>query len=131
MCRWTWRSYTSALNVLIGGEVPVSEAARRFDIPVMTAVAVACLPIFFTGHLISRWEGGLFVGYYAAYTTYLVLAATGHAAVAGFRTAMLWFALPLTALTLGYSWRAKGPRNDPEPLCYPPYPRASASRHRS
>ena len=39
-------------------------------------VAVACLPIFFTGNVIARWEGGLFFAYYIAYTTYLVLAAT-------------------------------------------------------
>ena len=54
-----------------GVAVPVS--ALRFDIPVMIAVAVVCLPIFFTGQQIARWEGGLFLGYYVAYTLYLVL----------------------------------------------------------
>ncbi len=43
----------------------------RFDIPVM--IAVACLPVFFTGHVIARWEGVLFLGYYVAYTLYLIL----------------------------------------------------------
>lgn len=80
--------------------VPVSAAAMTFDIPVMTAVAVACLPVFFTGHVIARWEGALFLGYYLAYTAYLVLDATGHAAVPQLRAALLWFALPLTAVTL-------------------------------
>ncbi len=35
--------------------VSVSQAALAFDIPVMTAVAVACLPVFFTGYRIARW----------------------------------------------------------------------------
>jgi cation:H+ antiporter len=78
----------------------VSPAAQGFDVPVMTAVAVACLPVFFTGHRIARWEGAVFLGYYAAYTAYLVLDATGHQAVPQLRAAMLYFALPLTALTL-------------------------------
>ncbi|HEX9641511.1 MAG TPA: sodium:calcium antiporter, partial [Candidatus Krumholzibacteria bacterium] len=60
----------------------------------------ACLPIFFTGHLIARWEGALFLGYYVAYTAYLVLSATGHASLPAFKTAMAWFVIPLTALTL-------------------------------
>lgn len=81
--------------------VAISPAVMRFDIPVMIAVALACLPIFFTGNLIARWEGGLFLGYYAAYTLYVVLAATSHESLGAFQTAMLWFVLPLTALTLG------------------------------
>jgi cation:H+ antiporter len=80
--------------------ITVSPAAQRFDIPVMIAVAVACLPIFFTGHVIARWEGALFMGYYAAYTVYLVLAAAQPAALPVFSLAMLWFVIPLTGLTL-------------------------------
>jgi cation:H+ antiporter len=41
--------------------VTVPAAALRFDIPVMIAVAVACLPVFFSGGRIARWEGGLFL----------------------------------------------------------------------
>jgi len=59
-------------------EVPVAPAAVRFDMPVMLATAVACLPIFFTGSRIARWEGALFIGLYAAYLAYLVLAAQQH-----------------------------------------------------
>jgi cation:H+ antiporter len=43
--------------------IAVSNAALRFDIPVMIAVAVASLPIFITGNLIARWEGAVFIGY--------------------------------------------------------------------
>lgn len=78
----------------------VSDSALRFDLPVMIGVAIACLPIFLTGGRIERWEGGLFFAYYIAYTTWVVLAATGHAALAPFSAAIGLFVLPLTAVTL-------------------------------
>ncbi|MCS6776115.1 MAG: calcium/sodium antiporter [Chloroherpetonaceae bacterium] len=81
--------------------VPVPDAALAFDLPVMTAVAVACLPVFVIGGQISRWEGGLFFGYYVAYTVYLWLSATGHPALRTFQNVMLFFVIPLTVLTLG------------------------------
>ena len=80
--------------------VGVAPAALDFDIPVMVTVAVACLPIFFTGHLIARWEGWLFVGYYAAYTLFLVMASQQHDAVPAFSWIMEVFVIPLTAVTL-------------------------------
>lgn len=91
--------------------VPVSPAALAFDLPVMIAVAVACLPIFYTGNLIARWEGLLFLLYYIAYVAYLVFAATAHDALPLFSTAMTLFVLPLTALglfvALGREWRER------------------------
>ena len=82
------------------GGVPVSPGALTFDIPVMIAVMTACLPIFFIGGRIARWEGALFLAYYAAYTTYLLLNASQHALLPNFSRAMIYFALPLTAVTL-------------------------------
>lgn len=80
--------------------ITVAPAAVSFDIPVMLAVAVVCLPIFFTGGMIARWEGLLFLGYYAAYTLYLILSATGSEALPEFRTIMIFGVIPLTMLTL-------------------------------
>jgi cation:H+ antiporter len=82
------------------GGIPVSEPVLWFDLPVMIAVAGACLPIFFTGYTIARWEGFLFLGYYVAYTTYLVLGATQHEALSTFSFAMGAFVVPLTIVTL-------------------------------
>jgi cation:H+ antiporter len=84
--------------------IKVAGQALQFDLPVMVAVAVACLPIFATGREIARWEGGLFLAYYIAYTTWLVMTATGNGALAAYEAAMLWFVLPLTAITLGIIW---------------------------
>jgi len=62
-------------------------------------VAFACLPVFMSGHSIARWEGGVFLAYYAAYVAYLILAAQQHAALGSFSNAMLFFVIPITALT--------------------------------
>ncbi len=91
--------------------IAVSRTALVFDIPVMTVVAFACLPIFVSGYRIARWEGLLFLGYYVAYTAYLVVHAVNHPVLPAFRTAMIGFVLPLTAVTLLVvgvrSWRAR------------------------
>lgn len=87
-------------GIVAPGGIPVARGALDFDIPVMITVTVACLPIFFTGHLIARWEGALFLAYYVAYTAYLLLDAAGHDALAPFSTTMLWFVVPLTVVTL-------------------------------
>jgi cation:H+ antiporter len=81
--------------------IPVARNAIRFDMPVMIAVAVACLPIFFVGHRISRWEGGLLLAYYVAYTGYLILHASGHGFGRVLAAVLLLFVIPLTLITLG------------------------------
>jgi cation:H+ antiporter len=81
---------------IVGEGVIVPPAALRFDIPVMIGVAVLCLPIALTGNRISRREGLLFVGYYAAYVTYLILNASGHDALPVFSNVMLLFVLPVS-----------------------------------
>lgn len=78
----------------------VSTALLTFDVPVMIAVAVACLPIFATGNLIERWEGILFCCYYFAYALYLILQSTHHDALPFYSAAMLWFVIPLTVITI-------------------------------
>ena len=66
----------------------------------MMVVSLACLPLFFTGRRVARWEGLLFLGYYAAYSAYLVLDAVGHAALPAYSTWMVQFTLPLTGVTV-------------------------------
>lgn len=87
-------------SLVAPGGINVSQSVLDFDIPVMIAVAVACLPIFFTGYAIARWEGFLFLAYYIAYTLFLVLTSTGHAVLDTFGSAMIFFIIPLTVITL-------------------------------
>lgn len=85
--------------------IRVAADAMAFDLPVMTAVAIACLPIFLTGHLIARWEGAVFVGYYLAYTAYVILAATQYDGLDSLSRVMMWFVIPLTVVTMVVSVR--------------------------
>lgn len=87
-------------GMLANGGLPVSPEALHFDIPVMIAVAFACLPIFFIGHRIERWEGGVFFAYYIAYTVYMVLVATESSLTRNFSIIMLGFVVPLTVITI-------------------------------
>lgn len=93
--------FVLGLSVLAApGALQVAPGALSFDLPVMVAVAVACLPIFFSGGVIARWEGALFLAYYAAYTCYLTLRATEHDALPLFSATMMGFVIPLTVVTL-------------------------------
>ncbi|NDL56321.1 calcium/sodium antiporter [Phytoactinopolyspora sp. XMNu-373] len=77
--------------------IEVASAAIRFDLPIMIAVALALLPVAFTGQAVARWEGVLFFILYAAYIAFLLLQATDHAALEPFSAVMLWFVVPITA----------------------------------
>jgi cation:H+ antiporter len=50
----------------------VNSSAISFDIPVMIFAALLCLPIFFSGKIISRKEGGVMLGLYLLYVVYLI-----------------------------------------------------------
>ncbi len=89
---------TAAVVSPVGVHVPT--AALTFDMPVMLAVAIACLPIFVTGYRVGRREGAIFLIYYVAYITFLVLDATAHDVLPIFTSAMTLFVLPLTIITL-------------------------------
>ncbi|MEQ9005842.1 MAG: calcium/sodium antiporter [Pseudomonadales bacterium] len=87
-------------SVVAPDGIPVADAVIGFDLPVMIAVALACLPIFFIGGSIGRWKGAMLLAYYVAYTAYLIMAATDHDALGRFSAVMLYFVLPITAITL-------------------------------
>jgi cation:H+ antiporter len=63
---------------------------------------------------------------YTAYTAYLVLDSTGHDALTGFTTVMLWFVLPLVAATLTatllFELRQRQRRRQPAAPHPRPYP---------
>ena len=90
------------ISGLVSGEagLAMSQALMNFDIWVMLAVALACLPVFMTGREIARWEGGVFIVYYCAYVTYLILTAQQHALLGTFSAAMMSFVVPITVITL-------------------------------
>lgn len=83
--------------------ISVSPNALASDFPVMLAIAVACLPVFFAGYTVSRLEGAVFVAYYVAYVAYLVLFSTNRAQAPMLADALLHYALPVTALWILFS----------------------------
>ena len=80
--------------------LPVATSAIQVDIPVMIVVAVACLPIFADGHVLNRWEGVVFLGFYAGYLTWLVLDASDNTLRDSYGDVVLFFVVPITTLTL-------------------------------
>lgn len=89
------------LSAVVASEgVPVSPAALRFDLPFMLVVSFACLPIFASGHRIDRWEGALFLAYYAAYLGWVIRDAAGHGATPVMGGILVVFVLPLALVTL-------------------------------
>ncbi len=87
-------------SVVAPSGIAISDAVIAFDLPIMLAVAFACLPIFFTGGVIRRWEGGILLGYYLLYTLYLIFASTRHDLLNEYSAVLVWFVIPLTALTV-------------------------------
>lgn len=85
--------------VVSPGGLTIAPSLLNFDMAVMIAVAIACLPVFFTGYCIARWEGWVFIAAYGAYTAYLLMRATEHDALPVFSATMGYFVLPLLALT--------------------------------
>ncbi|MFN7696175.1 MAG: calcium/sodium antiporter [Burkholderiales bacterium] len=93
------------ISSLVSGDMGLGMAPSlmAFDIWVMLAVALACLPVFMTGREIARWEGAVFLIYYIAYVAYLILAAQQHDLLAPYSMVMMSFVVPLTVITLGVS----------------------------
>jgi cation:H+ antiporter len=90
------------ISGLVAGQagLQMPESLLNFDIWVMIAVALACLPVFLTGREIARWEGGVFLLYYVAYVVYLILASQQHDALRPYSSVMLGFVVPITLVTL-------------------------------
>jgi len=86
----------------------VPPSALNFDLWVMLAAFVACLPVFLSGREIARWEGALFFAYYLAYVAYLILRSQDHEVLPVFSTAVLSFVIPLTVVTfIVLTWRQR------------------------
>jgi cation:H+ antiporter len=86
--------------VISPSSIPIPDGALTLDVPIMVVVAFACLPIFANGYAVLRWEGAVFLTYYAAYLGWLVLDNGDHAFKNDYAVAVVGFVLPLTVITL-------------------------------
>ena len=95
---------TLGLTLVIAPNVlDVSQAAIHLDLPFMVAVSIACIPIFMAGFNLTRWDGSIFLFYYAAYLSYLVMDAMGSSLAPVMETGMLWGIIPMTVVYM--IWR--------------------------
>ena len=83
-----------------GAGLVIPASLLSFDIWVMVATALVCLPVFMSGREIARWEGGVLLGLYAAYLTCLALTAQQSPALPDFNAAMTGFVLPVAVIAL-------------------------------
>jgi cation:H+ antiporter len=87
-------------GVVSASGLGIAPAVLNFDLWVMLAVAIACLPVFLLRRQIGRRRGVMFLTFYAAYVAYLIMGAQQHDALDEFSAVMLSFVLPLTIVTL-------------------------------
>jgi len=89
---------TSAL--VASQPIAVDPAMLAVDLPLMVAAALACLPILYTGQIVSRREGALLVAVYGLYLTYLVLLASASPVAGAFGLVLIVGVVPLAGITL-------------------------------
>ena len=96
------------VGAAVSGGLEVAPGLLHFDLPVMLAVSLICLPVFMTGPAITRLEGGILVLYYIAYTAYLGLHATDHHLREEFGTVVLGVVVPFTlVVATAFWWRGR------------------------
>ena len=76
--------------------VPVERSAVTFDLPVMVAVALVAVPLMWTGGMIRRWEGVVFLVYLVLYNVVLV----SRAIASPHSGALAWLAVVIVGVTL-------------------------------
>jgi cation:H+ antiporter len=80
------------------------------DFPIMVATTLACLPIFWSGGVISRQEGWVLLGLYVLYLAEQVLHSTASSGLDQFRVVVLAAVVPLVLVFVAWNaleWRQR------------------------
>jgi len=87
------------VSALVSPE-PLLAGARvmQIDLPVMLAVSALCLPLFFAGASLSRFEGLIFLLLYCAYIWYTIAVAVSADYLAALQTGILFGLVPVVAV---------------------------------
>lgn len=85
------------------GDLPVQQALRSLDMPIMVATVVLLLPMAFTDQRVSRMEGVALLGLYLAYSGYVLLDATNHDAQEGYAAVVSVVVPLLLAATVAHA----------------------------
>jgi cation:H+ antiporter len=100
------------LCALVSGErgLGVDPVMLARDFPIMVATTLACLPIFWTGGVITRLEGWLLIALYVVYVIEQILSSTASTASDEFRLIALVAILPAVLIFLVWTilrWQKK------------------------
>ncbi len=100
------------LCALVSGErgLGVDPVMLVRDFPIMVATTLACLPIFWTGGVITRLEGWLLIALYVVYVIEQILSSTASTASDEFRLIALVAILPAVLIFLVWTvlrWQKK------------------------
>jgi cation:H+ antiporter len=74
------------------------------DFPIMVATTLACLPIFWSGGVITRLEGWILIGLYGLYVVEQLLTTSASSVADEFRLVVLVAVIPL--LLVFFTWQA-------------------------
>ena len=98
-------------SVVAPDGINVDRQSLAFDIPVLIAMSVAAIPVFFSGMVISRVEGTAMLLYYVSYLGYLLWHASRPVGTITPWHELAWFLAPLVPLLLTVAlvarWRNK------------------------
>jgi cation:H+ antiporter len=84
------------------------EQMAQLDIPVMLGVALLCVPLFFAGATLNRWDGGLFLALYIAYIWYLIATALAQPYLPTLQNGIVYGLLPLAAIYVVFTlWQTR------------------------
>ena len=78
--------------------ITVTAPVLQFDMLVMLAAALICLPVFFTGFRITRPEGAVLLMFYVLYTGYIILVENSWDYLSIFGTVIIYLVIPLTIM---------------------------------
>jgi len=100
------------LCALVSGErgLAVDPLMITRDFPIMVATTLACLPIFWSGGVITRLEGWILIVLYGAYVVEQILHSTASSAMDEFRLLVLVGVVPLLMVFLiwtALSWHRR------------------------
>ena len=87
-----------------GRGLGVDPAMISRDLPIMVLTTLACLPIFWTGGVITRREGYLLVGLYGLYLAEQLLVYLAPGTLEAYRLVILVAVLPI--VLVGLTWQA-------------------------
>lgn len=81
------------------GQLAVAPTLLSVDIPVMTGVALLCLPLFRAGYILSRLNGATFLVIYAVYVLFLVWQQQDHPGLGTLRVLVFNFLCPVLIIS--------------------------------